>query len=177
MLLNNRCLLPLFLGLSVLLSIDATAQIRFVQITDPHMFDEEKEATENKAALAACVRKINEEMAKGADYKFIVVTGDIGIENLVSVVKEKDGEKKRELKERREIEENIKNGAAELAYLMAPSKVRTWLFVPGNNDLVGEDITTLNFYQQFIEELKKNVRPWGMEVKDLCGTGHRGEEG
>src|SRR3989442_4791108 len=61
----------------------ASAQIKFVQITDPHLYDDGQEANDNKRALMACVTKIDKLIGTGADYKFVVVTGDIGIEKLV----------------------------------------------------------------------------------------------
>lgn len=73
--------------LSVTWSVRISAQaVRFVQITDPHLFDGQKEGTENKAAFTACIKKLNERVDEHADYQFAVVTGDIGIENLVSHV-------------------------------------------------------------------------------------------
>jgi 3',5'-cyclic AMP phosphodiesterase CpdA len=164
----NSGWLSLLFWLIIPVRTDALAQIRFVQITDVHMFDEEQEASENRAALAACVRQVNEEMAKGSVYKFAVVTGDIGVENLVSVIKETDGKRTRVLESRERRDESIRKGAAELASLMAPSRLKVWLFVPGNNDLYNEEITSLTFYEQFIDELRKRVSPWGIEVKDLC---------
>ena len=133
------------------------------------MFDEEKEASDNRAAFAAAVKRINDEMVKDDDYKFVVVTGDIGIENLVSAFVERDGKRERRFEENKEVrDERIRKGATDLASIMAPSKVKVWLFVPGNNDLFNEEITTLNFYQQFIAELQKAVSPWGISVIDLC---------
>jgi 3',5'-cyclic AMP phosphodiesterase CpdA len=169
----NRRLLLLF-WLLVFPALGVQAQIRFVQISDPHMFDEEKEAADNKAVFATCVRRINDEVAKGADYKFIVITGDIGVENLVSRFIDKDGKRERRFEDNKETrDEKIRKGAAELASIMALSKVKLWLFVPGNNDLFNEEITTLNFYQQFLDELTKEVSSWGITVKDLCGNGEK----
>ena len=173
-LLNSRWPLLLFGLLILSCCLEVRAQIKFVQISDPHMFDEEKEASDNKTAFVACIRQINEEMAKGADYKFVVITGDIGIENLVSVFEDRDGKRERKFQENEDIRnQNISKGAAELASIIAPSKVKVWLFVPGNNDLFNEEITTLNFYQRFIDELAKKVTPWGITVKDLCRREHQ----
>src|SRR5258707_6557261 len=61
--------------------------VRFAQITDPHLFDGGAEGIENKAALAACIKKLNERTDEHVNYMFAVITGDIGIENLVSTGK------------------------------------------------------------------------------------------
>ena len=71
-------------ALIVFFGFESNAQVRFVQITDPHLFDQGEEK-ENKGALAACVSRLNERIAEDGDYQFAVITGDIGIESLVSV--------------------------------------------------------------------------------------------
>jgi hypothetical protein len=45
--------------------VESSAQVRLVQITDPHLFDEEPEAWNNRKALAARVKKINERVDAG----------------------------------------------------------------------------------------------------------------
>jgi hypothetical protein len=160
---NVRYLL-LIVILSVTCSVGAMAQeIRFVQITDPHLFDKGQEETENKAALAACIKKINDQMNGGAAYSFAVVTGDIGIENLVSDVVggRRIEEPTLAMRKRR-----IELGAEQLASILEASRIRVWLFVPGNNDLFDEDPDTLNYYRSFIEELRKDLS--GFDVIDLC---------
>src|SRR5439155_479345 len=116
----------------------ATAQaVRFVQVTDPHLFDGGQEETENKAALTACVSKLNDQIDKQADYAFAVLTGDIGIENLVSSVGE-NGTRILE-PDARKREARIDQGASELASILSSSKIHVWLFLPGNNDLFREN--------------------------------------
>ena len=84
---NRLCWLspkPIFNRLSLACVIVAficgatSAQVSFVQITDPHLYDDGQEANENKHALLACVTKIDKLIGTGSDYKFVVVTGDIG---------------------------------------------------------------------------------------------------
>jgi len=68
--------------------------IRFVQVTDPHLFDGGQEGAENQAALGECIKRLNERGDEHANYVFAVMTGDIGIENLIShVVNEDTGER------------------------------------------------------------------------------------
>ena len=64
--------------------------VSFFQITDPHLFEGGQEEAENQAAFTASIKRINELSEGRADYEFVVVTGDIGIENLVSEIKDGD---------------------------------------------------------------------------------------
>jgi len=140
--------------------------VRFAQITDPHLFDLGEEGTQNKIALAACIKALNARMDENADYKFAVITGDIGVENLVShVIDPKTKERVREdpATEERQLDE----GAAQLASILAPTKIHVWLFVPGNNDLYLEE-PNLNDYKRFLEKLKNKLP--GLEIRDLCAA-------
>lgn len=160
-----------FLLLLFALCIEARAQVRFVQITDPHLFDGGAEASANREALTAFVKKINERVDEGNIYRFVVVTGDIGVEKLVENLIPKD-EKKATGKERERIEQEIKKeigkGVGVLSSILASSKVRLWLFVPGNNDLYQENPKSIGYYHQFIEQLASTLKPLGIEVRDLC---------
>jgi tetratricopeptide (TPR) repeat protein len=146
------------------------AQVNFVQITDPHLFDEDPEAVENKRALNECVKKINIEMAAGADYKFAVITGDIGIERIVKPLLEQKLKASPQAVVQRDqmIRNRLRGAALEVASLLAPTQIGIWLFVPGNNDLVDEEIDSLTYYRDFVSELR-NALP-GKEVIDLCPT-------
>lgn len=161
---KTRYLFLIFV-LSVTWSVRISAQaVRFVQITDPHLFDGGQEGTENKAALAASIRKLNERMDQQADYRFAVLTGDIGIENLVSHVID-EGTGKRVLEDQSTRERQLEAGADQLATIIAPSKIRVWLFLPGNNDLVREEPNT-QYYRAFIKRLQSKLP--GLTVIDLC---------
>src|SRR6185369_15146251 len=81
-------LLPCALLLLTVFWVESSAQVRFVQITDPHLFDEEPEASNNRKALAACVKKINERVDAGFNYQFAVITGDIGVEKIINKLHE-----------------------------------------------------------------------------------------
>ncbi len=155
----------LIIILSLTWSVKVSAQaVRFVQITDPHLFDGGQEGTENKAALAACIKKLNQLTDEEANYQFAVVTGDIGIENLVShVIDEATG--KRVLEDQVTREQQLEAGADQLATIIAPSKIRVWLFLPGNNDLFREEPDT-QYYRAFIKRLQSKLP--GLTVIDLC---------
>lgn len=171
----------MFIILCVVMSAAARAQVSFVQITDPHVFDDVHENIDNrlddKAALASCVAKINQKVAdEGAVYDFVVVTGDLGIEQLLTVEVEKDarGEevktKEAEARKADAIDARIRAGASELASVLALSTVRRWLFVPGNNDVAGEEPEQIKYYHRFLEALAAEIRRMrdGFEVIDLC---------
>ncbi len=155
----------LILVLTVTWSVSGSAQaVRFVQVTDPHLFDAGQEGAENKAALAACIKKLNERIDEQANYQFAVVTGDIGIENLVShVIDERTG--KRVLEDQGTREQQLEAGADQLATIIAPSKIRVWLFLPGNNDLFTEEPDT-QYYRAFIKRLQSKLP--SLIVIDLC---------
>jgi hypothetical protein len=148
---------------SALLSSDARAQVRFVQITDPHIFDDTSDSADNrwsdKAALISFIEKINQQVENKAIYRFIVVTGDLGLDKLVA-----------DIADRKEIESNIRTGATELASMLVLSKVRHWLFVPGDNDLLNEELRNIEYYHLFMQALrdaaKKTVPDF--EIEDLC---------
>jgi hypothetical protein len=158
-------------GLYVFLSCTAHAQVNFVQITDPHIFDDIKEdgsRLNNKAALASFVEKINQRVAEksaedGGTYDFVVITGDLGIDQLVKGLDETGRGN------------SLKAAAVELASVIGLSKVTTWLFVPGNNDLLDEQPLNIKYYHEFIEALKETIK--GAENKteiiDLCAEGNQ----
>jgi hypothetical protein len=157
----------ILLGLLIFLTCPAHAQINFVQITDPHIFDDVNEEDgsrlNDKAALASFVEKINQRVAemnaeKTGPYSFVVVTGDLGLEQLLKGIEENERRNK------------LRSAAVELASIIGLSKVETWLFVPGNNDLLDEVPGNIKYYHAFIEELTEAVK--GAENKitivDLC---------
>lgn len=155
----------LILVLNCFLCAAASAQAtNFVQITDPHLFDKEQAGIENRAALAACIKKINERMDEKAAYQFVIVTGDIGIENLVSNLDEATGKQTLE-PDQAKWKLRIEEGAAQMAAILSASKVRDWLFLPGNNDLFDENPDT-TYYRLFIKKLKEKLP--GLQVTDLC---------
>ncbi|HEX6719513.1 MAG TPA: hypothetical protein VF088_20590 [Pyrinomonadaceae bacterium] len=174
--------------------MSSKAQVSFVQITDPHIFDDvhqteknpsqnEDNVLENRAALASLIGQINERELAGSKFNFIAVTGDLGIEALVLEPSSKDKtdaeketippallndqirDKQREL-----ITNSLKKGARDLAGLIALSRVTLWLFVPGNNDVLGELPRHVRYYHEFMKELQASVQELNIKIKivDLC---------
>ncbi|HEY5884294.1 MAG TPA: metallophosphoesterase [Pyrinomonadaceae bacterium] len=135
----------------------------FVQITDPHLFDPGDDGVQNRAALAACVKALNDRMKEGADYKFAVITGDIGIENLVSQVVD-SGSKKRVHEDPITTDQRLEEGASQLASILAPTKIGLWFFVAGNNDLFVEG-PNLTDYKNFLVKLQTKLS--GLKIRDL----------
>jgi len=148
--------LPLFAFAALLCSTGAFADtVSFVQITDPHIFDCKGDAEGNKKALQWCINEINGRFGPSADYKFIVVTGDLGLEGLPCGGNEK------------ERAPAVGDKAKELADIIKESKVKQWLFLPGNNDLVREDPADIGTFHRFIDALKEKVPP-EMQIVDFC---------
>lgn len=124
--------------------------VRFIHITDPHIFDGNADAFENAAAFDACIKNINERIEKqGANYQFAVVTGDLGLEGLFDGGGKADGK--------------LQNAAADLAAMIARSKVKRWLFLPGNNDLYDELPYTIGFYHDFLKTLNQALETLAKE--------------
>lgn len=153
----------LLLGLYVFLSVVTHAQVSFVQITDLHIFDDVDKSIDNrldnKAAFASCIDKINQRITDNKlAYDFVVVTGDLGIEQLV------DEENKASIADR------VRSGASDLASMLVLSKVRRWLFVPGNNDVAGEQPDKVKYYHLFLDSLADELRKSREDFKiiDLC---------
>jgi hypothetical protein len=94
----------------------------------------------NREALKWAIDQTNERQGKKADYKFVVVTGDLGLEGLV----DKD-------------QAYIAAAADELAAMLKDSQVKEWLFLPGNNDLKGEDPGSIGTFDAFIEALQAKL--------------------
>ena len=136
-------------------------KIRFAQVTDVHVFDSEgkfdKQGVladsrgENERGLRWAIDEINRRNAAGPGYDFVVFTGDFGLEK---PAKDYPNELDRELD----------RAAEQFAAFLERSDVRTWLMVPGNNDLVEENPGTIDNFHTFIAKLqgklgsKKSIR-------------------
>jgi hypothetical protein len=129
----------------------ALASVEFVQFTDPHIFDGKPEDAGNKDALRWCIDSVNKSFDTGSRYNFIVVTGDFGLEGT-----EHDTPAVKDAK------------ARELSDILAACKVKRWLLVPGNNDLVKEAPKTIGIYFNFVAALKQDTQAQNVEVIDLC---------
>jgi len=155
------CCLFLFFGTT------AAAQVTFVQITDPHIFDDnwvdknpaktEDNRLDNRAAMTSCLWSINERIKKGAKYDFGVITGDLGIEFLAADVAKNKASAK------------LETAASDFASMLALSGIRKWLVVPGNNDVLCEDPENIRYYHMFIAAVSNALAKDGtVSIIDLC---------
>ncbi len=157
LLIKSQCLLVVIFLYACLVG-HTTAQVRFVQLTDPHLFDKsEEEMSQNRQILIDAVAKINE-LDVTNKYAFVVVTGDIGIEQIAKSASDVDPSR-------------IDQDAKAMASILVSSKVKVWLFVPGNNDLINEMDDTIDHYHQFMQTLHNELEPYQIEVVDLCAKG------
>jgi hypothetical protein len=171
-------------------SLQAHAGLSFVQITDPHLFGKE---AGNERALRQCVDEINRRSGKGSEFRFVVVTGDLGIEDLVSDKIDKltnptaaeksaspaNGElanpEESKLTERRPHEsakKDCEKGAQSLGEIIRACAVKKWLFLVGNNDLLEEDPNQMMYYTDFVGNLSKQLTPAGFQIIDLTPPGN-----
>lgn len=156
--------------LCVFLSINAFAQVNFIQITDPHIFDGKDDTAENESAFCSIIGQIDS-LAEQKSYEFVVVTGDLGLEKLI------DGDGKLDTK--------IEEKANALADMISSSRIKKWLFVPGNNDLYDELPYTIDVFRDFIKVLDQKLEdkagkpPKNERVNaiDLCPVGNDLETG
>ena len=181
----NRFILPKrttahvlrFLCFSVFFGATAYAQVSFVHLTDPHIFDDnwqtqnppvdEDNRLDNQAALTSCMSEIKEQMKHGEAYDFGVITGDLGIEYLVQQTRAsaKDANEFEKL-----VAKKLEKAGTEFANLLALSRVKTWLFVPGNNDVLCEDPANIRYYHAFVAAVKTAFDDPNNKTlaKDLC---------
>jgi len=150
------CLLP---------CLEGRAQIKFVQLTDIHLIDKDDGVITgtNKRALEDCVKKINE-LAANDKYQFVVVTGDIGVEKIVKSITLKPHDTNSA--DDKSIQTRIEERAGDLAAIISESKIETWLFVPGNNDLVDEWPETIGYYHKLVRALADAAKP-NVRIVDL----------
>jgi hypothetical protein len=120
------------------------APFHFIHLTDPHLFDAGDRAAENEHAFRWSVEEINQRVDAGAQFSFVAVTGDLGIEKLVPAGTNSSASV-------------MVPAAQRLGRMLAGSKVPLWFFVPGNNDLLREDPKTITHYFAFIQALQKET--------------------
>lgn len=117
----------------------------FVHLTDPHLFGGGASEKENFRAFRWAVDEINQRVARGTEYSFIVVTGDLGLEKLPS-------------QGTNPVVKIIAPAAKKMGHELKRSHVKTWFFVPGNNDLWQENPETIFIYDSFIKALQFEVQ-------------------
>ncbi|HEV7796663.1 MAG TPA: hypothetical protein VGO73_00800 [Pyrinomonadaceae bacterium] len=158
------CRLLMGAAFLVVLFVNASAQISFIQVTDPHIFDDtwpEDSRREDKTGLVSCINQINQRVDAGANYSFVALTGDLGIEALVTDI---------DLSNTGLVNGKLQQGATELASMLAQSKVKRWFFVPGNNDVLKEIPENVKYYHLFMNLLGDTLRKMGSDISvvDLC---------
>jgi hypothetical protein len=131
----------------------AQPQITFVQLTDAHLFDDDESS--NFSALAWAISKINGLVASGTPIDFIVYTGDLGLRDLSfpAGACEIAPLKSNQASESRSLEWASNRLAGELDRLA----VRKMYFIPGNNDLAGEQLGDIGRYRCFLSKLQKQL--------------------
>ena len=138
----------------------AVAQFEFVQITDPHLFDSrDLEHEENLKTFAASIEKTNSLIAEGADFPFAIVTGDWGVEALA--------------RNPREADEKLRSAANETAEMLGKSRIKEWLLLPGNNDLINENPLSLGEYRKFVQLIQGALRRRSTKVNVTDLTPYR----
>jgi 3',5'-cyclic AMP phosphodiesterase CpdA len=170
--------------------------VRFAQITDVHIFDAaDKDRTrddpvKNLRGLEWAVDEINRRNEAGPGYDFVAFTGDLGLEAVLKSVlvlktlSKQHGGHYGQLYEAlnksfapdqdaallRDIDHGLDGPVGLFAQLLGRSKVRRWVFVPGNNDLLDEMPVTVYGFHRFVERLQGALGP-GKVVVDLTRPG------
>jgi len=161
--------------------------IRFAQMTDPHILDNDgarNSRAENERVFRWAIDEINRRNAAGPAYEFVVATGDFGLENFVrqhlrwSGKENPDPAKRNTWEEKsgagKDIQKALQRAAHVYAGFIARSHVRVWLMVPGNNDLVDEDPSTIRYFHDFVAAVRTELDP-DHDVRDFVP--HAGDPG
>lgn len=161
-----------FLLVTIMLLISNCARaesLRFVQITDPHLFEPDNKNRETRNSLMYFylaieqVNKINQNLKHNNEniLDFILLSGDLGIEKLLDLVPSSGKEGALTFAKEGKVFDIVKNekkwdkALSDLANVLQDSDVKTWLLVPGNNDIYEDMPETIKFYQDFLAELKQ----------------------
>lgn len=164
-----------FLAICGIFAPTVFAEVRFVHLTDPHLFEQpgkEKETLESLEYFRIAVKRVNSLEASLNTNKqhldFVILTGDLGIEKLIkelpidatevgkkegSIVIEKDGKFFELIKN----QDKWTKGVKLVADIIVKSKPKLWLLVPGNNDLYDELPETIGLYADFVNDIKQLV--------------------
>ena len=155
--------------LQLLFITNGWGEVRFAHITDLHIFEESKWENEAKISIidfSNSIKKINDISNKLKDTSkdplaFVLLSGDIGVGKLIKI----DDKTGRLVKDSQKWNQALDS----IAQIIKISKVKTWLVVPGNNDLYKENPVSINFFRDFIEELhhKQEMRIAGISIIDF----------
>lgn len=168
-------------GVLILFAPLSFASVKFVHLTDPHLFEvagKENESADSAVHFRTTITYINtmENPKNKKKLSFVVLTGDLGVEKLITKSQISSGEAKKKpntvvIEEDGKLFELTKNkekwnsGLKTLANIIAKSKSKLWLMVPGNNDLYDEIPSTIIFYADFIKDLKATVQAKNTDIR------------
>lgn len=159
------------------------ATVKFAQVTDLHIFEDSKRARESKISASdfdISIKKINqvskalkENLKEPLD--FVLLSGDMGIGKLLKLEPMVEGDPNVAVKKDGKMytltkDEGKWTKAKEfIAGMIKNSAVKTWLIVPGNNDLYDEQHETVAFFGDFIKELREmpDVKFSGLSIVDF----------
>jgi hypothetical protein len=155
-------------------------KITFVQLTDAHIFDEGwkqstvealREAADDRTALHWAVQEINRLVSSGTEVNFVVYTGDLGLQN-VDFPRDSNCKALPLQLEPGLPPFTLQFAVNEVATELNQLLVRTIYFLPGNNDLKGEDVTDRR-YDCFLTLLKNSLlsSPQRLELAALRADG------
>ena len=170
--------------------------VRFAQITDVHIIEAadndttRDDSAKNLRGLEWVVEEINRRNEAGPAYDFVVFTGDLPLEAVLKSVpalrtlsKQNVGQYGRlygalnksfapdhDAALLRDIDHVLDGPVGLFAQILGRSKVRRWVFVPGNNDLLDEMPVTVYGFHRFVERLQGALGPEKV-VMDLTRLG------
>lgn len=128
----------------------------FIQITDLHLFDSETDRLSNEAALDWSLKAIEWYQNKGVLLRFVVFTGDLGLQCVVGPLDELP------------VTGCVKTTTlSQAADLLANKLIRLSIpvyFVPGNNDLVDEKACDIVRYRNFLRSLRERIKEKGFSL-------------
>lgn len=138
------------------------SSITFAQITDAHIFDEGwnqsvadafRQAADDRDGLHFAIEKINSLVASGVNIDFVVFTGDLGLQN----VEFPSGSRCPAMPARPQPGLplfSLEAALSEATSVFSRLAVQKLFIVPGNNDLIDEDIMDNARYECFVDALK-----------------------
>jgi hypothetical protein len=163
--------------------------LRFVQITDVHLFDEgkkrdseeeyDRDQKDNREALRWTVDEVNQLISRGRVLDFVLFTGDFGLE----LVRAMEGEVPCNLSDRDKQDFGrykqqgwprfvpMRDAANEVAHEFGRLQVRFIYILPGNNDLVGEKPCDRGRYTEFVRQVAGAMPGNRAQVVDLLDPG------
>jgi hypothetical protein len=149
----------------IVLCVSTFASIQFAHITDLHIFEDKKRQEESQISatdFTISINKINE-ISKNlkTPLAFVLLSGDIGVGKLLSL----DPKTGKLIKDPKKWPQAIDS----IVPMLKNSTVKTWLLVPGNNDLYEEKPESIQFYSQFLKELqaRSEIKQAGLSIVDF----------